>query len=377
MAKKRSSGEGSVWKLKSGSWRGQLMDGYREDGKKNIISFSADTKAEVLEQIRAYQNHQDSNIHIDTKITAGSWGDLWYRDYQSQVQASTYSSYRYTLQIIKKYLGDQPLCKILPIHINQMMDNLVNEGYSLSQIHKCRTMLIQIFDSAEDNGLCANNPARKSKIIRDRDGILSRPRYLKDAFNEEEVQLLRQELPNDLLGNSIRLMLDSGLRVQELIALAPEDIAQDGSSVDVNKAIKMVGDIPTLGPPKSKRSRRLIPIPMESRSCAIYLREHGGKTLIWGLAGRNPFYSVRAFRRRYTTALKKIDGVRLLSPHCCRHTYVTRLQAKGVPMETIARLVGHSSIATTGDYTHIASETLQAAVARLDEPNNVKESGKA
>ena len=116
---------------------------------------------------------------------------------------------------------------------------------------------------------------------------------------------------------------------------------------------------------------------MESRSCAIYLREHGGKTLIWGLAGRNPFYSVRAFRRRYTTALKKIDGVRLLSPHCCRHTYVTRLQAKGVPMETIARLVGHSSIATTGDYTHIASETLQAAVARLDEPSNVKESGKA
>ncbi len=47
MAKKRSSGEGSVWKLKSGSWRGQLMDGYREDGKKNIISFSADTKASV------------------------------------------------------------------------------------------------------------------------------------------------------------------------------------------------------------------------------------------------------------------------------------------------------------------------------------------
>ena len=182
MAKKRSSGEGSVWKLKSGSWRGQLMDGYREDGKKNIISFSADTKAEVLEQIRAYQNHQDSNIHIDTKITAGSWGDLWYRDYQSQVQASTYSSYRYTLQIIKKHLGDQLLCKILPIHINQMMDNLVNKGYSLSQIHKCRTMLIQIFDSAEDNGLCSNNPARKSKIIRDRDGILSRPRYLKDVL---------------------------------------------------------------------------------------------------------------------------------------------------------------------------------------------------
>lgn len=54
MAKRKSPGEGSVWRLKSGSWRGQIMDGYTNDGKKNIISFSAPTKAEVLDKIREW-----------------------------------------------------------------------------------------------------------------------------------------------------------------------------------------------------------------------------------------------------------------------------------------------------------------------------------
>ena len=298
-------------------------------------------------------------------MTLGRWGDIWYMDYRSQVQPSTYHGYQYTLQIIKKWLGEAPIVDILPIHINSFMNALLESGYGLSQIRKCRTMLIQIFDAAEDNNLVSRNPARRSKIIRDIDGSLSQPRYEKDAFSAEEIRILREELPDDLLGHSIRLLLDTGMRVQELIALAPEDIAEDGSSIDVNKAIKMVADIPQLGPPKSKNSKRVIPVPPKSRACALFLKEHGGKTLIWSLPGRNPYYSVRCFRRRYCNALRNIAGVRCLSPHCCRHTYVTRLQENGVPMEMIALLAGHSDISTTGTYAHTSLQTLSKAVNAL------------
>ena len=313
------------------------------------------------------QRGQISTVPIFTSkpMTLGEWGDIWYKDYRSQVQPSTYYSYQYTLQIIKKWLGDAPMKDILPIHINMFMTELLESGYGLSQIRKCRTMLIQLFDAAEDNMLLSGNPARRAKIIRDVDRTLSQPRYEKDAFSEDEIEILRHDLPNDLLGNSIRLLLDTGLRVQELIALAPEDIAEDGSSVSVNKAIKMVGDIPHLGLPKSKHSVRTVPIPEESRACAIFLKKHGGQTLIWSLPGRNPYYSVRCFRRRYCNALKNLDGVRCLSPHCCRHTYVTRLQANGVPLELIALLVGHSDITTTDTYAHTSMQTLANAVSSL------------
>lgn len=127
MARKRSHGEGSVWKLKNGMWRGQLMDGYTDGGKKNIISFSGETRGEVLEKLRDYQNKKDAHIHVDKKLTLSNWADLWYCDYKSQVQASTYSGYQYTLKIIKEQMGTQTLCDVLPIDINRFMDFFCSE----------------------------------------------------------------------------------------------------------------------------------------------------------------------------------------------------------------------------------------------------------
>lgn len=370
MAKKRSNGEGSIRKLPSGTWFGQIMDGYTEEGKKNLVSFSAPTKSEVLDKIRTYKAQKEKLLNINKSLNLSQWADTWYVDYKSQVQPSTYAGYKYTLKIIKQHLGAQKVCEVLPIHINNFMDALVDHGYSLSQIRKCRTMLIQIFDAADNNGLVARNPARKAKIIKDLDGTLSKPRIEKDSFTDEEVRRLRDGLDEGLMGNSIRLMLDTGLRGQELLALTPADIAPDGSSVSVTKAIKTVDGVPQLGPPKSKHGTRTIPVPEDARDSACYLREHGGSDFIWHQSNLHPLYSVGSFRRRYYNALAEVEGVRKLTPHCCRHTYVTRLQAKGVPLELIARLAGHGNIATTDDYAHTTDDTLANAVAVLNEKKN-------
>lgn len=366
MRKKRSHGEGSVWKLRNGTWRGQIMDGYTSDGKKRIVSFTGETKSEVLDQIRDHRNNAEAHVHLDKTVLLSGWAELWYADYASQVQASTYSSYRYTLNIIEKHLGSKAVCDILPMDINRFQDDLAAKGYSLSQIRKCRTMLIQIFDSADENGLIVRNPARKAKILKDKDGTLSAPRRIKDSFSEDEIDLLFAGLKDDLMGNSIRLMIDTGLRVQEIIALAPDDIAEDGSYICVNHAVKTVKGRPELGPPKSKASNRTVPVPERSRANARFIRENGGKTLIWSLPGKNPVYNVGSFRRRYYSAIERINGVRKLTPHCLRHTYVTRLQKNGVPIEIIAKLAGHSNVDVTVGYTHTSLETLSDAVAVLD-----------
>ena len=73
-----------------------------------------------------------------------------------------------------------------------------------------------------------------------------------------------------------------------------------------------------------------------------------------------------AFRRRYYNALKQVPGVRRLSPHCCRHTFISNLEREGVPMEQIARIVGHSKVDTTDGYLHVSDETLEKAVSVLN-----------
>jgi site-specific recombinase XerD len=61
-----------------------------------------------------------------------------------------------------------------------------------------------------------------------------------------------------------------------------------------------------------------------------------------------------------------VPGVRRLSPHCCRHTFISNLEREGVPMEQIARIVGHSKVDTTDGYLHVSNETLEKAVSVLN-----------
>lgn len=60
-----------------------------------------------------------------------------------------------------------------------------------------------------------------------------------------------------------------------------------------------------------------------------------------------------SFRKQFANHLKDIETVRLHTPHCCRHTYVSMLQARGVDMETIQGLVGHTDFKMTGKHLHV------------------------
>lgn len=368
MSGKRGKGEGSVHRLPSGSWQCQLMDGYTDEGKRRIVSFTASTRAEVLDKMRAYL--ADKQTAADTQTPEvplfSDYAQRWYEAYRSQVEESTYANYRYTLKLLNSAFGNLPLDSIKVAQVNQFINELAAKGYSSSQINKCRSMLIQILDVAEADDLVVKNYARRA-FRTTKQLSKEKKTHTKDAFTVVETERLLADLPDTLLGNSIRLMLISGLRLQELLALTPRDIAEDGSWVRVDKAVKMVDGIPKLGDPKSYTSRRVIPIAPKYRHIARWLRENGGQAFLWCAPRHDSLlYSTGTVRRKYYRLMEKYPDVRRLSPHCCRHTYVTLLQRQGVPMETIARLTGHTDIKTTGSYLHISSDTLANAVVTLE-----------
>lgn len=298
--------------------------------------------------------------HYDDDNQFGAWADIWYEDHKTQVQPSTYSGYQYTLKLLKEAFGDVIIDTIRPIDINRYLNRLHEGGSSHSKISKCRAMLIQIFDFAEGNDAVKKNPARFAKSIRNNDYASG-----KDSFTEEEVDTLLTKLPYNKLGHGIRALLGSGMRVQELLALKPKEIADDGSSIHICRAVKMVDGKATEGPPKSKAGYRDIPIPAAFRASVLYLKTHANGKYIW--CNDDKLHCVGTFRKWYYDMLQDIPGVRPLPPHCCRHTYVSLLEARGVPMEQIARLVGHSKIATTKGYLHIRENTLQDAVDVLND----------
>ena len=163
MAGKRAHGEGYITQTPNGKWRGQLMDGNDPiTGKRIIISFTAPTKREVLQKIQNYKLEKEQKKKAPP-MTFSQWADRWYEDYRTQVEPSTYSNYKYTLQDLKEHFGKAELTAIRPMDINDYLTGLLRKGYSHSKISKCRAMLIQILDSALVNGLLDRNPARAAR----------------------------------------------------------------------------------------------------------------------------------------------------------------------------------------------------------------------
>ena len=270
-----------------------------------------------------------------------------------------YESHGYTLKILQAVFGQHKLDSIKALDVENLLKCLRADGESDSSVSKCRSMLYQIMQKAEANDLIRKNPVRFAEKMKSKGTVKRRK-----AFTQEAVQRLMAELPHDKMGHTIRLMLATGMRTQEVLALEPQHIEPDGSCIHIRQAVNMVKNRPCIGQPKSAASVRDVPVPPNIRPCAMFLRERAGRFVRDSFIPGQPI-NPSCFRDRFRSALSKVGGVRVLTPHCCRHTYVSQLQVMGVDMETIQSIVGHADIEMTQHYLHVQEEVRQAAAEKF------------
>lgn len=245
--------------------------------------------------------------------------------------------------------------------IEDLLRDLRKEGKSDSYVAKARGMLFQIMNKAEANELIRRNPVACAEKMR-----ANKPMEAKEAFTAEEVKKLMQELPHDKYGDSIRLMLGTGIRMQELLALEPRLIEEDGSVIHIRQAVKTVSGKVEIGPPKSRDSLRDVPIPEGMRPMVMELRATED-TYIFQSPNKEQPFDPKHYREKFKQYVSAVKGVRVLTPHSCRHTYVSQLQALGVDLATIQSMVGHADLDMTQHYLHVQSPIKQKAVEAFNE----------
>lgn len=221
-------------------------------------------------------------------------------------------------------------------------------------------MLTAVFETAIENEICFKNPIKNIKLT-------SNAKKEKEAFTEKEINTIIEFCKIHEFGNAIMLLLFTGVRRGELLALTWNCYDKDNKTLTVNGTLTKSEGIKS-GSASNKNHNRQIPLPKELTNILDTMTKKG----IYIVDYRNSYMPIYAFRTRYDDFFKslnewceqnEVEKVRNLSTHCFRHTYGTMLHRRGIDLKTIQTLLGHSSIDITADiYTHTDIETSKQAV---------------
>lgn len=68
----------------------------------------------------------------------------------------------------------------------------------------------------------------------------------------------------------------------------------------------------------------------------------------------------------------RASGIKNFRPHDCRHTFASWAVMAGVPLRTLAELLGHKSLEMVLRYSHLSTDHLKDAVDKIDRAQSVQ-----
>ena len=135
--------------------------------------------------------------------------------------------------------------------------------------------------------------------------------------------------------------IETGMRLSELTALEKDDI-------------QWLGRYLTVRDPKNGQERDVPVTERCERALKKLIELFGRKKLVVPINSDNVSANLNLYL--------KDAGLKGLTVHCLRHTFITRRIAEGVPTMVVKELAGHKSVATTEKYAKVSMQTKQMAV---------------
>jgi integrase len=260
---------------------------------------------------------------------------------------------------------DRPVASIGYADVSGLVAQMRAAGRSPQTIHNVFNVAHGALGFALDAGYIATNPAaRVRRNLPDRnahDPAERRP------LTAEQVQALAALLP-DPYGLVVRFGAWSGLRAGEVAGLRVKRVNVLRSEVRVEETVVRLGGVLVPGTPKSKKSRRTVPVPPSlAREVGAYIaaRGLGPDDYVFGNDDGSPINMQVMYRTHYRKARVKI-GRPDLTVHHLRHTYAS-LMAPHIDMLELSRRMGHQNFAFTANvYSHLYEHDDPGKAAALD-----------
>lgn len=173
-------------------------------------------------------------------------------------------------------------------------------------------------------------------------------RTLPRSIEPDDVQRLHRKKFTRRDKCMMLMLLRSGMRIGELLALKLQHINLKERTVIIHKSVK------------------------NGKGRVVYISDDAYKTLQKWIKVRDPkreylFYSRHGLSMSYGTArssfIRCLRKARLLRKgytlHCLRHTFASELLSAGMPLESLQILMGHSNIEVTRRYARLTNKALE------------------
>lgn len=402
--KSRGNGEGSIFERNlrgKKKWVVQYPLGKKENGKQKYKTIYCASRTEAKEKYKELITNLNTGKYIDkSKITLINLiNKNIEEDFAlNKISSSSYNRKKETKTIIENSsIGNVEIQNLDPITINDFLLSIKN--YSNSVIIKVSQMIRKAFDKAIILNIVSNNPYNIK-------GLINIPKSNKEdkkitALTIEEQKLFTKELEKnyDEYSNIFLLLIYTGMRVGEVLALSPIDIDLKNDIIHINKTLtKDSNDKYIVGSTtKTYAGTRDIPITSLIKNTLLEVKNcqndtffnNNGKIIapntinshfkrICKNAGIRIIKTKRKKNKKIDNGSKtKTQEVNLKSSnvntHMLRHTYATRCIESGMSAVVLSKLIGHADIETTlNTYTSVFNKFKEDEIKKyLNYINNI------
>jgi len=293
----------------------------------------------------------------------------WEETHVEKLSRGTQKTYRAPIDKLNKALGSKPIASVTASDLSMLLQREKTAGKSYKNAALLRSIFKQICDFAIGRGDIASNPALAVRVP------AGMHKGHVEAPSESEEEIIKANLDKPF-GDFVALLLYTGMRTEEAVALTWEDVNFKKELITINKAMDLHGT-PKLKETKTEAGERVVPILPPLKRYLIkptkasgYVFNVDGKPLTrgqinsrwlnWckaaGLAEQKRFLN----RHRGTKECIRTEWRPIISPHQLRHYFSTILYENKIDLLTAQRLMGHKDIETTQRiYTSLRNRYLE------------------
>jgi integrase len=362
---RRGNGEGTISRRvrigKDGvehiDWRTavSLPDGTR-------VFVHGKTRAEVAAKLREMFKAQDEGKPVKPSAErVSSFLERWLQTKETKAP-KTYAGYAQLIRLYTEPIATLKLRDVTPAHLQRLVSDLAKDRPATAQ--HVLTMLKSAFALAEAWGLIPTNPARTIEKPK------HRPRPV-PAMSYEQAQSVLAAFSGHKLEAYVTLMLDTGMRPSEALALTWGHVDLERSAVRIVQSLPIGGGDTEPIPTKTVKGNRTIPLMRLTVAALRRLRDSLGDRGRWDTAPVFPradgkWADERVVYRQVAKHLQQC-GLGHLSLYALRHGSATLGLENGEDLKDIAERLGHSTITTTADrYLHVSERRLREATEKRE-----------